>query len=114
MELLLWSTTITSNVLAELRGPKLGLNTVRSLLEAGGRRICISLGGGLESLPQEQQIKRTIGEQYPDHFPGAVPLPTGADICPNTALPVEPFGQGSRKFRPPLTSGDEFPRSYVC
>jgi N-methylhydantoinase A len=82
VELLRWSTTITSNVVAELRGPRIGLivsqgheqdlygkaavspivnhvvapnniigfqnpdgveilNTVRSLLEAGVRRICI-------------------------------------------------------------------------
>jgi len=126
VELLRWSTTITSNVLAELRGPKIGLivskgherdlygkeksspilnkvvdennvlgieaahsgemilNAVRSLLENGVRRICISLQGALQNPEQEQQIKRLIDEQYPDHFLGSVPVLTGSDICQNT------------------------------
>ena len=126
VELLRWSTTITSNVLAELRGPKIGLivskgherdlygkemsspilnkvvdennvlgieaahggemilNAVRSLLENGVRRICISLQGALQNPEEEQQIKRLIDEQYPDHFLGSVPVLTGSDICPNT------------------------------
>ena len=124
VELLRWSTTITSNVLAELRGPKIGLivnqgheqdlygkapispivnqvvardniigfespdgveilNTVRSLLGAGVRRICVSLRGGLENAAQEQQIKQIIDEQYPDHFLGSVPVLAGSDICQN-------------------------------
>jgi N-methylhydantoinase A len=124
VELLRWSTTITSNVLAELRGPKIGLivsrgherdlygvqeaspilnkvvdennvigidavhgpeilTAVRSLLENGVRRICISLQGALQSPEHEQQIKRTIDEQYPDHFLGSVPVLTGSDICQN-------------------------------
>jgi len=124
VELLRWSTTITSNVLAELRGPKIGLivsqgheqdlygkapvspvvnhvvaqdniigfenpdgieilNTVRSLLEAGVRRICISLRNGLEDARQEQHIKQIIDEQYPDHFLGSVPVLAGSDICQN-------------------------------
>jgi len=125
VELLRWSTTITSNVLAELRGPKIGLivtkghekdlygalktspilnkviaegniigvqgsngpeilATVRSLLEGGVRRICISLQGAFQHPQQEQQIKRIIDEQYPDHFLGSVPVLTGGDICQNT------------------------------
>jgi N-methylhydantoinase A len=125
VELLRWSTTITSNVLAELRGPKIGLivskghkqdlygtlktspilnkviaegniigvqgsngteilATVRSLLEGGVRRICISLQGAFHDPQQEQQIKRIIDEQYPDHFLGSVPVLTGGDICQNT------------------------------
>jgi acetophenone carboxylase len=127
VELLRWSTTITSNVLAELRGPKIGLivsqgherdlygkeatspilnkvvqegnvigvdgshgsgpgilGVVRSLLENGVRRICISLQGALQNPEHEQQIKRLIDDQYPDHFLGSVPVLTGSDICQNT------------------------------
>jgi N-methylhydantoinase A/oxoprolinase/acetone carboxylase beta subunit len=123
--LLRWSTTITSNVLAELRGPKIGLivskghecdlygkeknspilnkvveennvigvqgggggeilNAVRSLLENGVRRICISLQGALQDPEAERQIKRAIDEQYPDHFLGSVPVLAGSEICQNT------------------------------
>jgi N-methylhydantoinase A/oxoprolinase/acetone carboxylase beta subunit len=125
VEMLRWSTTITSNVLAELRGPKIGLivrkghegdlygqqklspilNTVvdecnvigiedshgpqiltavRSLLESGVRRICISLPGALQNPDQERQIKRLIDDQYPDHFLGSVPVLAGSDICQNS------------------------------
>lgn len=125
VNLLRWSTTITSNVLAELRGPKIGLivsrghqrdlygkaemspivnkvvdenniiglehsnaaeilSAVRSLLEGGVRRICISLQGALQNPEQEQHIKRIIDEQYPDHFLGSVPVLTGNEICQNT------------------------------
>ncbi len=125
VELLRWSTTITSNVLAELRGPKIGLivsrgherdlyseqkvspivnkvigeaniiglehsngpeilAAVRSLLEGGVRRLCVSLQGALQDPEQEQHIKRIIDEQYPDHFLGSVPVLTGSDICQNT------------------------------
>lgn len=124
VELLRWSTTITSNVLAELRGPKIGLivsqgherdlygkqevspivnklvaetniiglehsngpeilTAVRLLLEGGVRRLCISLQGAQQDPEQEQHIKRTIDEQYPDHFLGSVPVLTGSDICQN-------------------------------
>ena len=125
VELLRWSTTLTSNVLAELRGPKIGLivskgherdlygdspsspalnrivselniigvdgpggsqilGAVRSLLENGVRRICISLAGALRNPEHEQRIKKTIEEQYPDHFLGSVPVLAGSDICKNT------------------------------
>jgi len=121
VELLRWSTTITSNVLAELRGPRIGLivsrgherdlygaqqsspilnrvvnennvigidgpdgaailKAVRSLLENGVRRICVSLQGTLQNPEQEHHIKRIIDEQYPDHFLGSVPVLTGIDI----------------------------------
>jgi len=124
VELIRWSTTITSNVLAELRGPKIGLivskgherdlygergdspilgkviadnniigitnsngpeilAAVRSLLEGGVRRICISLKGGLQNPESERQIKHVLEEQYPDHFLGSVPVLTGSDICQN-------------------------------
>jgi N-methylhydantoinase A/oxoprolinase/acetone carboxylase beta subunit len=125
VELLRWSTTITSNVLAELRGPKIGLilskghehdlygkeptstilnrvvdekniigidgldgaeilTVVRALLENGVRRICVSLQGALQNPEPEQQIKKIIDEQYPDHYLGSVPVLTGSDICQNT------------------------------
>jgi acetophenone carboxylase len=124
VELLRWSTTITSNVLAERRGPKIGLivskghqhdlygapaespalnrvidvqnivgighsngpeilSAVRSLLESGVRRICISLQGALQNPGEELEIKKTIQEQYPDHFLGSVPALTGSEICQN-------------------------------
>jgi acetophenone carboxylase len=123
VELLRWSTTITSNVLAERSGPKIGLivskghekdlygqgpspalkiireedvigldadggaqvlGAVRSLLENGVRRICVSLGGALQDPERELLIKRIIEEQYPDHYLGSVPVLTGSDICKNT------------------------------
>jgi N-methylhydantoinase A len=125
VELIRWSTTITSNVLAELRGPKIGLivskgherdlygergdspivgkviadnnvigvanssgpeilAAVRSLLEGGVRRICISLKGALQNPESERHIKHVLEEQYPDHFLGSVPVLTGSDICQNS------------------------------
>ncbi len=122
LELIRWSTTITSNVLAELTGPRIGLlisrgherdlygeaarsaalgrivserdvigideagiemeimNGVRSLLESGVRRICISLRGAHRHPEREIQIKRIIEQQYPDHFLGSVPVLAGSDI----------------------------------
>ncbi len=122
LELIRWSTTITSNVLAESRGPRIGLlisrghaknlygkdahsvvlkgilserdvievddstseteimNGVRSLLEGGVRRICVSLQGAHRSPEREIQIKRIIDQQYPDHFLGSVPVLAGSDI----------------------------------
>jgi N-methylhydantoinase A len=125
LELIRWSTTITSNVLAEFSGPRIGLlisrgherdlygnqprsvmldrilserdvigvdedsseteimNGVRSLLESGVRRICVSLKGAQRHPAREIQIKRIIDEQYPDHFLGSVPVLAGSDISQN-------------------------------
>jgi N-methylhydantoinase A len=122
LELIRWSTTITSNVLAEQSGPRIGLliskghekdlyggtarsivldrilserdvigveesiseteimNGVRSLLESGVRRICVSLKGAHRKPEREIQIKRIIDRQYPDHFLGSVPVLAGGDI----------------------------------
>ncbi len=122
LELIRWSTTITSNVLAENRGPRIGLlvsrghekdlygsephsvvlnriiserdvigvddnsndtdimNSVRSLLESGVRRICVSLRGAQGHPEREIQIKEIIDQQYPDHFLGSVPVLAGSDI----------------------------------
>lgn len=122
LELIRWSTTITSNVLAEFSGPRIGLlisrgherdlygsharsmvldrilserdvigvdeatsetdimNGVRSLLESGVRRICVSLKGAQRNRAREIQIKHIIDEQYPDHFLGSVPVLAGSDI----------------------------------
>ena len=122
LELIRWSTTITSNVLAERSGPRIGLlvsrgheknlygtagrsmvldqilserdvrgidestsdteimNTVRSLLESGVRRICVSLKGAHRKPEREIQIKRIVDQQYPDHFLGSVPVLAGSDI----------------------------------
>ncbi|HEU4387832.1 MAG TPA: hydantoinase/oxoprolinase N-terminal domain-containing protein, partial [Blastocatellia bacterium] len=121
-ELIRWSTTITSNVLAELHGPRVGLlvssghekdlygrepraavldrfvdekdviglrntandaetmNAARTLLESGVRRICVSLAGSHQAPEHEINIKRTIDQQYPDHFLGSVPVLAGSDI----------------------------------
>ena len=122
LELIRWSTTITSNVLAECSGPRIGLlvsgghekdlygntprsivldkilserdvigigertsdteimNGVRSLLESGVRRICVSLKNAHRNPEHEMQIKRIIDQQYPDHFLGSVPVLAGSDI----------------------------------
>jgi N-methylhydantoinase A/oxoprolinase/acetone carboxylase beta subunit len=122
IEIIRWSTTITSNVLAESRGPRIGLlvsqghekdlygrparsvvfdrvlaerdvigldgsadeteimNAARTLLESGVRRICVSLKDAHHHPEREASIKRTIGEQYPDHFLGSVPVLAGSDI----------------------------------
>ena len=132
VDVIRWSTTITSNVLAEQRGPRLGLivsrgqesrlyaetqyrethhkeiqgsalldrvispehvigvdpttseaeimNAARGLLEAGVRRICVSLKDGLRNPDAELRIKRIIEQQYPDHFLGSVPVLAGSEI----------------------------------
>jgi N-methylhydantoinase A len=122
VDLIRWSTTITSNVLAELRGPRIGLlitrghekdlyskdkrsvvmdrilserdvigmdagasdaevmNSVRSLLETGVRRICVSFLGAHRAPEQEIRIKKIVEQQYPDHFLGSVPVLAGSDI----------------------------------
>jgi acetophenone carboxylase len=120
--LIRWSTTITSNVLAERTGPRVGLliskgheqdlygsdlrspiidrlvlerdvtsverapgrdqinNAVRSLLESGVRRICVSLESAHLDPASEIRIKEIIDQQYPDHFLGSVPVLAGSDI----------------------------------
>jgi N-methylhydantoinase A len=122
IDLIRWSTTLTSNVLAELRGPRIGLlvsqgherdlygeeprspvlgrvlsetdviglngsadeteimNAARHLLESGVRRICICLKDSYRNPEREISIKRTIDQQYPDHFLGSVPVLAGSDI----------------------------------
>ncbi len=120
-QLIRWSTTITTNVLAERSGPRLGLfvsegnehslygqdsspalgllgqdsviglkqpvdqqavlTLVKSLLERGVRRVCISLAGAFSDASDEQGMKAVIEQQYPDHFLGAVPALAGSDIC---------------------------------
>ncbi|MGH9702672.1 MAG: hydantoinase/oxoprolinase family protein, partial [Candidatus Acidiferrales bacterium] len=122
IELIRWSTTITSNVLAESHGPRIGLlvssgeekklygaevrssvldrlvagadvigveesageseimNAARSLLEKGVRRICVSMKNSHRDARREQLVKRTIDQQYPDHYLGSVPVLAGIDI----------------------------------
>jgi N-methylhydantoinase A len=129
VDLIRWSTTITSNALAQRTGPKLGLLVseghehdlyaqdgaspvlgtliapanviglsrpvdsktvllaVKTLLENGVRRICISLDGSFQDPSDEQAMKRAIEAQYPDHFLGTVPVLLGSDLShyPDTA-----------------------------
>jgi N-methylhydantoinase A len=122
VDLIRWSTTITSNALAQRTGPKLGLLVsegheydlytsggsspvvgtliapanviglsrpiepktvllaVKTLLENGVRRICISLDGSFQDASDEQTIKHIIEAQYPDHFLGTVPVLLGSDL----------------------------------
>ena len=122
VDLIRWSTTITSNALAQRTGPKLGLLVsegherdlyardgsnpvlgtliapanvigiarpvepkavllaVKTLLENGVRRICISLDGSFQDASEEQATKRAIEAQYPDHFLGTVPVLLGSDL----------------------------------
>ena len=122
VEMIRWSTTITSNVLAELRGPRIGvlvsqgherdlygseaqsgvlnrllterdvigvngrageteiMNSARSLLESGVRRICVSFKDSHRQPGRELEVKRIIDQQYPDHFLGSVPVLAGSDI----------------------------------
>jgi N-methylhydantoinase A len=129
VDLIRWSTTITSNALAQRTGPKLGLLVsqghehdlyardgssrvlgtliapanviglsrpvesktvllaVKTLLENGVRRICISLDGSFQDATDERAMKRAIEAQYPDHFLGTVPVLLGSDLShyPDTA-----------------------------
>lgn len=121
-QLIRWSTTITTNVLAERQGPSLGLfvsegqerklygadgispaleilgennviglsqpvdpeavlSLVKSLLERGVRRVCISLAGAFNDVTDETRLKQVIEQQYPDHYLGSVPVLLGSDIC---------------------------------
>ncbi|MGZ3616996.1 MAG: hydantoinase/oxoprolinase family protein [Ktedonobacteraceae bacterium] len=129
VDLIRWSTTITSNALAQRTGPKLGLLVsaghehdlyaqdsssevlgtlvtpanviglsrpieakavllaVKTLLENGVRRICISFDGSFQDASDEQEAKHAIESQYPDHFLGTVPVLLGSDLShyPDTA-----------------------------
>lgn len=118
-----WTNTIATNVVAEGKGPRVGLfvtqgherslyspsgqssaigrvvgadNIVgvtqpldmddllvrlKSLLDQGVRRICISLKDGLENSADEVAVKRVFEDQYPDHYLGTIPLLMGSDIC---------------------------------
>ncbi len=122
VDIVRWSNTVASNVIAERKGPKMGLfvteghrqtlyaangsNPVighlieqnhveevqqpvdteklliklKELLEAGVRRICISLNDALKN-QDEAAIKEIIEDQFPDHYLGHVPLLLGGDIC---------------------------------
>jgi len=121
-QLIRWSTTVTTNVLAERRGPRLGLlvsqghehdlysgdgpspalelageggvlglpqtadphvvlGLVKSLLERGVRRVCISLSGAFANPGAERQLQTIVNRQYPDHYLGSVPVLLGSDIC---------------------------------
>jgi N-methylhydantoinase A/oxoprolinase/acetone carboxylase beta subunit len=117
-----WSSTITTNVLAERRGAKVGLLVtrgheedlygkgrsaiidelvpadaviglppspeakdillgVKSLLEAGVRRICVALAGSFPDNRGELAIKQVIEGQYPDHIIGSVPVLLGSEMA---------------------------------
>ena len=118
-----WSSTVTSNALAEQRGPKVGLlvdagaeanlygdgrspaldtiikpgnvigitaskdedasvlTHVRTLLEAGVRRVCVSFAGSFTQPEHENRIKQLIQRQYPDHYMGAVPVLLGHEMA---------------------------------
>lgn len=117
-----WSSTISTNVLAERKGPRIGLlaspgvgpdlygadpspaldmildpaniaevllplrreevlTTVRYLLEQGVRRVCVSLRDAYSDTAEETAVKEWVGEQYPDHFLGAVPVLAGTDMA---------------------------------
>jgi acetophenone carboxylase len=121
VEVVRWSSTIATNVLAEGKGPRIGLlvspghaedlygqsgspaigrlissanivtvqdptnqeevlGAIRSLLEQGVRRICISLQGAFQDDSSELGIKRLVEEQFPDHYLGAVPALLGSQI----------------------------------
>jgi N-methylhydantoinase A/oxoprolinase/acetone carboxylase beta subunit len=63
------------------------LLAVKTLLENGVRRICISLDGSFQDASDEKATKRAIEAQYPDHFLGTVPVLLGSDLShyPDTA-----------------------------
>ena len=122
-DIIRWSNTIATNVLAECKGQRVGLFVtdgyerslyssseespavnyliagdnitgvaqplnmedllvgLKSLLDKGVRRICISLKDGLENSADEAAIKQVFEDQYPDHYLGTIPLLMGSDIC---------------------------------
>jgi N-methylhydantoinase A/oxoprolinase/acetone carboxylase beta subunit len=57
------------------------LGLVKSLLERGVRRVCISLSGAFGNPEEERQLQAAISRQYPDHYLGSVPVLLGSDIC---------------------------------
>ena len=122
VSLIRWSSTITTNVLAERQGSNVGLlvsagheadlygegrsmmvgdiidpdniigfseplnahdvlRAVKTLLESGARRICVSLKGAFPDAEAELRIKEWIEGQYPDHIIGAVPVLLGSDMA---------------------------------
>ncbi len=117
-----WSSTITTNVLAELKGSRVGVlvtsgfedslygpdtppaisrivpreniigmrpdaspeelvRAVRTLLENGARRICVSYRMQYPDNAAERRAKAMIHTQYPDHFLGAVPILLGSEMA---------------------------------
>ena len=121
VEVIRWSSTVTSNVLGELKGAKVGIivaegaeetlygespspavgsivkreniigigahvdaprlmESVKSMLRRGVRRICIALPGSVPDNTEERRLKAIINEQYPDHFVGSVPVVLGSEI----------------------------------
>jgi acetophenone carboxylase len=60
------------------------MKAVHALLESGVRRICVSLQDASRNPGAEIHIKRLIGQQYPDHFLGSVPVLAGSDVSKST------------------------------
>jgi N-methylhydantoinase A len=61
--------------------PKELLKGLKEILAKGIRRIVISLKGSFHDNKDELQVKNMIGEQYPEHYLGSVPILSGEDIC---------------------------------
>lgn len=123
VDLIRWSSTVTSNTLAQRTGPRLGLivsrgheddlygqgkeasvvfdslvsqhnvigldpgsdegavmSALRGLLTEGIRRVVVSFAGAFPDGSAEQRIAHIVGEQYPDHYLGSVPVLAGSDI----------------------------------
>ncbi len=117
-----WSATIATNVLAERKGPRIGLlvdpgregdlygegpspavghvvdaanvrsvaldaeeedllTAIRTLLESGARRLCVSFGGAFADNQRELVVKQLVEGQFPDHYLGSVPIVLGSEIC---------------------------------
>ncbi|MGH3202354.1 MAG: hydantoinase/oxoprolinase N-terminal domain-containing protein, partial [Streptosporangiaceae bacterium] len=56
------------------------LEAVRTLLEDGARRICVSLDSFPETR-QEQAVKRIVETQYRDHYLGSVPVLLASEMA---------------------------------